>query len=390
MNQKKSRLILLAVPTFVFASICFSDIELDAQTQIVKRPYRVPRRVYWGAYDPYYAVTSRIYAQAEMIRAQSDAAVGYAQARNLNADAYSKELDNWQKEVRVYWDRKIIEEKKKLELGHVKQIARMKYLNDRKWQNSRDWDRLKNHRELSSSQIQSGAALNFLLSRLAGTQLPHKHDANSSLYSNEALEDLRLDDKWFSHIKLKQGALTFFANKQLKTEINLWPYLLRWEEFDSTRNSFEKARSNAVNEAEDKGRVSVANIQKMQHQLMSLSNKLHSSTTVNDWVKKHRRYSQFNTSDRFLRELDREMIRVEKSGDIRPLKGQNGFDPNVDGDHVLGLLCYMNRNGIEFAPAEPGSEFAYHNLFVLMRSMYITVAELDESNKPKNLGELAK
>ncbi len=95
-----------------------------AQEVVVVRPtYRYPRRVHWAVYDPYYAVTSRVYAQAELIRAQGDAAVNFAYARGLNADAYSKELDNWMKELRVYWDRKTVAEQKKLELDHVRQIA---------------------------------------------------------------------------------------------------------------------------------------------------------------------------------------------------------------------------------------------------------------------------
>jgi hypothetical protein len=384
---------LLLLPVLVFTSTLANGIlcqRTDAQTVVAGAPYRIPERVYWGAYDPYYSITARVYAQADLIRAQGDAAIGYATARNLNAEAYSQELDNWQKEVRVYWDRKIIAEQKELELGHVKQIARMKYLNDRKWQNSREWDRLKNHPELSATRIASGSALNFLLSRLAASSLPYKFDSSSSLYSREALNELPLDKDWFRHIKLKQGAFTFNANQPVQKEINFWPYLLRWEEFDVARTAFEKARVVAVAEAESKGQVSVAAIQKMQHELMSLTNKFHSSSSVDQWIKKHRRYSQFVSSDRFLRELDREIVRVEKTGDIRPFRGQNSFDPVSDGDHLIGLLCYINRNGIEFAPADPGSEFAYHNLFVLMRSVYLTVAESDQSIQPKNLGEIAK
>ena len=50
----------------------------------------------------------------------------------------------------------------------------------------------------------------------------------------------------------------------------------------------------------------------------------------------------------------------------------------------------MNRNGVEFGPAKPGSEFAYHQLFVMTRALYLTVAEEDESIQPANLGKLAK
>ncbi|MFK8114940.1 MAG: hypothetical protein AB8B91_22245, partial [Rubripirellula sp.] len=88
-----------------------------------------------------------------------------------------------------------------------------------------------------------------------------------------------------------------------------------------------------------------------------------------------------------LQELDREIFQLEKSGDIRPLRGRSGYDPKTDGDHTVSLLCFMNRSGVEFAPAKPGSEFAYHHLFVLMRGLYLTVAEEDESLQPESVGE---
>lgn len=341
-------------------------------------------------YDPYYTVTSRVYAQAELIRAQGDAEVSFAHARNLNADAYSKELDNWMKELRVYWDRKTVAEQKKLELDHVRQIAKMKYLNDHKWQNSRFWDRLKNHPELSEVRIRNGDALNFMLARLAASSLPYQFDPSTSRFGDEALDQLDLDSQILANLTLKQGPYKFAANQTVEGTINLWPYILRWDEFAASREDFERARLAAVEESDAGSQVSVASIQGMQKALVRLCNDFHGSGKVKDWVKQHHRYAQFYSADRFLQELDRELVQLEKTGNIRPFRGQNGYDPKVDGDHVVSLLCFMNRNGVEFARATPGSEFAYHNMFVLMRGLYLTVAEEDESLKPANLGEMAK
>ncbi|MCA9136110.1 MAG: hypothetical protein KDB00_05110 [Planctomycetales bacterium] len=364
---------------------------VTAQEVVIVDPvYRFPRRLRWAVYDPYYAVTSRIYAQADLIRAQADAAVGYGYARQLHADAYSKELDNWKKELRVYWERKALAEQKKLELQHVRQITQMRYLNDQKWQNSRVWDRLKNHPELSESKIRNGSALNFMLARLAASSLPYQFDADSSRFSAEALGQLDLDSELLSHITLKQGPYKFSADHSVDSTINLWPYLLRWDDFKASRLSFEAARDTVVKESEADGQASVESIRRMEASLLQLSNEYHGSAKVAQWVKERNRYTHFYSGDRFLQELDREILQLEKTGDIRPLRGQSGYDPKTDGDHVVSLLSFMNRNGVEFAPATPGSEFAYHNLFVLMRSLYLTVSEEDESLKPANLGELPK
>jgi hypothetical protein len=364
---------------------------LAAQNVVVVDPvYRYPRRIRWAAYDPYYAVTSRVYAQAALIRAQGDAAVSFAHARNLNAEAYSKELDNWIKELRTYWDRKTVAEQKKLELDNVRQIARMKYLNDHKWQNSRFWDQLKNHSELSDVRIGNGDALNFMLARLAASSLPYQFDLETSRYGEEALQQLDLDESLLTHLTLKQGPFKFSAGETVDGTISLWPYLLRWDEFGTSRTAFEQARVAVAKESEARDQASVASIQRMQMALVTLTNEFHRSSKVATWVKQHHRYAAFYSADRFLQELDREIAQLEKTGDIRPLGGQSRYEPKTDGEHVVSLLCFMNRNGVEFAPAKPGSEFAYHNLFVLLRGLYLTVAEEDASLRPQDLGELAK
>ena len=380
------------IPTFLFGILlCVLELQsASAQVVVVDPVYRYPARLRWSLYDPYYAVTARIYAQADLIRAQGDAAVDFAHARNLHADAYSKELDNWKKELRIYWERKTLAEQKKLELDHVRQIARMKYLNDQKWQNSRLWDRLKNHPELSGPNIRNGSALNFMLARLAASSLPYQFDPATSRYSKEALEQLELPAELLANITLKQGPVKFTANRSVDDTISLWPYLLRWDEFKTTRSAFEAARATVVKESVAGGGASVDSIQSMQSALMKLTKEFHSSAKVAQWVEQRHRFTHFFAGDRFLRELDREIVQLEKTGDIRPLRGQSNYDPASDGNHVVSLLCFMNRNGVEFAPASPGSEFAYHNMFVLMRGLYLTVAEQDESLRPKNLGELSK
>ncbi len=229
-----------------------------------------------------------------------------------------------------------------------------------------------------------------MLARLAASSLPYQFDPKTSRYSEEALDQLDLNSQLLTNITLKQGPFKFTASQTVDGTINLWPYILRWEDFDVSRSAFEEARVAAVKESEAGGQVSVASIQGMQNALVKLCNDFHGSAKVKDWVKQHHRYAPFYSADRFLQELDREIVQLERTGNIRPFRGQNGYDPKVDGDHLVSLLCFMNRNGVEFAAAQPGSEFAYHNLFVLMRGLYLTVAEEDESLQPQNLGELAE
>ncbi|TWT40049.1 hypothetical protein KOR42_50160 [Thalassoglobus neptunius] len=363
-------------------------LSLNTENVFAQRVVVAPRRIGWGYYDPYYSVTNRVYAQATLIRAQGDAAVSYSTARNLNAEAYSKELDNWKKRVRTYWDSKILAERKRMEYEHVKQIKRLKYLNDRKWTNSRIWEQLKNHPELSNAQIKSGRALNFLLDRLTASALPYEFDPATSQFGSEALREVSLSDEWLSNITLKHESLTFKANESGKDSIELWPYLLRWDDFDEERQAYDAARLTVLDESKQAGEVSVENIRKLQDALLRLANEFHRNREVKAWGHENRRYSHFNLADRFLHNLDREILRLEATGDIRPFQGRGGYDPKTDGKHIVSLLTYMNRNGIEFAPAQAGSEWAYYDLFASMRAIYLTVAEQDESTQPKDLSTI--
>ena len=142
-----------------------------------------------------------------------------------------------------------------------------------------------------------------------------------------------------------------------------------------------------VRESEAGGEVDVDSIQQLQNAQMKLAKEFYLSSRVWNWVKLHRRYSQRDDGMRFLAQLDREIKRLQETGDIRPFQGRMGYDPGVHGEHVIALLTFMNRNGIQFAPAKPGSEFAYQNLFVMLRAVYLTVAEDDESIQPEDLSK---
>ena len=75
------------------------------------------------------------------------------------------------------------------------------------------------------------------------------------------------------------------------------------------------------------GQVSVGNIQRIAGNADQADEEFHGSAKVAQWVKQHHRYSQFYSADRFLQGLDREIVQLEKTGNIRPFGGQGGYDP---------------------------------------------------------------
>ncbi|GIX00255.1 MAG: hypothetical protein KatS3mg111_3587 [Pirellulaceae bacterium] len=242
------------------------------------------RPIYLGDYDPYYYLSPRIHAQADLIRAQSVAAVSYAQARVLHAAAYNQELDNWVKEVKAYWERRKINERGKLEKNHIEQIKRLSYLNDHRWKNHRTWERIKHHPELNNYAIKKGTALNFLLARLAVSALPYEFDPQTTIYSAHVLDDLVLDRAWLSDIQLRYGGQTFSATQPADGLYVAWPYLLRWDEFAARRHAYEASRKVMFVAAREAEEIPVAAMRAAEEKLMELSAAYHGSAALKSWV----------------------------------------------------------------------------------------------------------
>ncbi|MCA9050120.1 MAG: hypothetical protein KDA89_15390, partial [Planctomycetaceae bacterium] len=266
----------------------------------------------WAAYDPAVSITSRVRAQAELIRAQGDAAARFAEAaemhasaRLINADAYSAELDNWLKELRTRWNRRIANEEKKLEFNHVRQIAKLRYLNDQKWTNSRTWDRLKNHPEMAEgSAIKHGAALNFLLDRLSvAGALPYGEiNPQAGPYGPDALTQLRIEPELLQHIVLEQDGTTFTAADFSNSSVTYWPFYLLWDDFESSRLEYEAARAVVVKECTEAGAATVDSIKNLQYALGLLTRDFMASVEVRRWAMENKGLTKWNKTRTFLAE----------------------------------------------------------------------------------------
>ena len=369
---------------FVFAIVLLST-RASAQPRPVTNPIGL-RPIPWAWYDPYYAITSRIHAQAELIRAQGDVAVDFAQARVLHAKAVDQELDNWVKQVRGYWDRKIIRENKRLDLEHLSQLRKDQHLDREKYRNSRVWNRLKNHPELT--QISEGKALNFLLQRLSATALAydfvHEGDDADVAY----LPELHLTKSQLHSLNLRQRVsgdkdLVFRADGSSELDLQWWPFLLREKKFARYRVAFEAARDSVFRDVDKTTDLEVAKLQQLETSLGELSRAFY-GVFGPEWMKAadFASFLQFQAAESFLRRLDALVLRLQNTGRIDVFRTRSDDAAELAGDDLVSLLTYMTRNGFDFAAALPGDEPAYHSVFAMMRDLYVAVADNDDSIKP--------
>lgn len=357
------RCLILAGVVVMIAAPAYSQIEPSGR----RYPYY---RSYWNwrdFYGPADAISSRIRAQADLIRNVGAAAVAHAEARSRRADAYRKEIANSVEYARAYWDKKEIYRAAKLRTYTAP-------LDAEKLRNDKTWRRLKDFPELNDATIINGSALNFLLNRLSGVILAAQSDADQNLDSR-----LFLSPEILSKLRVREDlpggkGLIFQVDSGESLEIQRWPFALRDDRFKRPREVFEKARAALA----DASPIDTQTVNDRMKALLEAHDRL--DREFYKYYTKERRtesggrnFGQFLTSKRFLESLVGGMSRMQELGGTVILEDSARFQ----GDNLIALITHMSRRGLEFAPARKGDESAYHETFFLMRDLYRTVEDDD-------------
>jgi hypothetical protein len=329
----------------------------------------------WAAYQsPATPISAEIHATADLVRAYGEATVDDAAAREIRSRAVRQEIENSVEFVRAYWERRSINEAERLK-RYVSPLQRAKK------QNSKTWERLRDHPELNGPAIAEGAALNFLLNRLASSVLAYQLTSTSQSRDLKESDELRLNDEVLHRLRLKRDstdgkAVIFRADEGVTLAIDWWPYALRGEEFVSQRRDYEKARS-AVVLAGRNGKDAHAEIGRLLKAYDQLDAAFRKQNDRESRLKNQAAFRHYTTARQFLQGLAGEVLQFQVAGGARALED----DMRFHGDHLIALLTHMSRNGLEFAPALPGDEAAYRMLFHMMRDVYVAVADDDTSGK---------
>ncbi|MBT4864222.1 MAG: hypothetical protein HON53_03755 [Planctomycetaceae bacterium] len=349
-----------------------------AQRGYAGAPYRRSYGNYYGAVD---ALASRVFAQAEFLRASGEASVNYATARKIRAQAVRLEIENSVLRIEAYWERKAIGEAERFK-------RRTNLLDSKRRQNSKTWDRLKNHPDVNGPAIANGRALNFLLHRLSASILAYEYSREYSGDGDRVAQQLTLPPDKMAGLQLRQHlpngkSLIFTADDPAPLKVDWWPHTLRADELETHRADFAKQREKVVKEARV-GKISNKSLQELNESFMSLSDEFRKQ---NKKSQRHsdgfRSWEQYKQADSFLKSMWGEIGRLQSVGDISFLDGELQFDTDRDGNNLVALLKFMSRNGLDFAPSKPGGENSYHFVFAMMRDLYANVADDDEALKPQ-------
>ena len=148
-----------------------------------------------------------------------------------------------------------------------------------------------------------------------------------------------------------------------------WPVGLRGHECDAARDSFDHARDAVVKDVQAMHEVS----SESQDQLMRAVNGLFVALDAaypHNVLEDSSKFKEYRVAKGFVTSLLAAANRAIDINDPSVFSGGLRFQ----GDSLFALVEHMHRNGLQFAPPEPGGEGIYRTVFTNLRHMYVDLA----------------
>jgi len=330
---------------------------------------------YRSYYGPATAASLEIQAEAQYLRAYGLVQRDLAVARIHHAEAQSLELANAKQALHDHLERREL-----LEAEHNRQIA--KRLKGKRESDQRILERLKNHPELNGGEVKTGVALNFLKNRLSPTVVTFR---SASMGSRAAVEEvaaqLHVTPEIVHGLQVRQNlskgeTFVFRLDEGRPLQVDWWPPALRAPELKEARSQFEDARAKAL-EAQSNAEFDGC-IRKLILRHAVLEEAFLNMQTRATRLKSQQAWVACNDGKAFLQTLSGEIRRMEKLGPGRAKPETLVYQ----GAELPELLAHMVRNGLEFAPAKPGDEPAYEQVFHMLRDLYVAFESVAAQNEP--------
>jgi len=202
----------------------------------------------------------------------------------------------------------------------------------------------------TAAEIQSGKALNILLSELQGLT------SGIELRDLPAVE-LTLDPQALQHINVSQGAGSVGV---LKNGSKLsWPAALSGPEFQDQRAQVSEHVQGAVKQARADGRVDAAAIAQLTSEVEGLRNQLRQNAPSVS-------FAQHVEAKNFLSSLDAAIVGLEQRDVGNYFNGKYSLQAKTAPE----LVKQMTQEGLRFAAAASGDEAAYKALYQNLAGYY--------------------
>lgn len=309
-------------------------------------------------------LSAQIHAEAAYLAARGDLLESAAIARKINAQAVALEIQNSVEYVDAYFRRRELnrqwrakEEPTYLEKEQYRQQVRRRRLEGQ-------------FQDVLKSDLTS--QLNWLLVELSGPSLAYDLVGGKASLADSELNP-KLDLEIVKHVWVSdggpKGSRLVFALSDPKVLQTPWPAVLRHSRFDDPRRRFEAARDTLAGELRGGQEVNQASVDRVLKCIDDLM-----VTCENSYPPEVRKnpadFLDYNSGKRYLRSLLAQVHRFAETNDASILEGKLRFQ----GDRLLDLVQCLDRDGLVFAPPQPGGERAYRSLLGDMRNVWLLVA----------------
>ena len=229
--------------------------------------------------------------------------------------------------------------------------------------------------------------------RLSATALAWDPSDPPADFDSATLAYLTLTPDILHRLQLQQTSgnshFLFRADQGEPLKMDWWPYLLRRDEFKRFRENLVAGRQAVIDDAAD-GEITVAALENLEKASVDLSTEFRErfgrmrqlSGGTESWV-------ECRDARLFLQSIDLEIARLQRTGDATSFDRSLRFAPDSSESRLPALVAFMARNGLKFAPPQPGEEAAYFTTFQLLRDFYLAYDDNDDGIKDPKAGRPA-
>ena len=369
---------MLRLPTFVIVYLCFVPTSfaqvVPVPPTIVVTDDPLARRIE--------AASRVVTAQGDFLRAigenrllRAEAQRSLAEARVRVAQAVDLELDNWKKEVYIYFERREGNMLGKMRLRELADVRSDQTLELRDKHARRRYEYLNRH---TGNGVGSHANLNFLLDLFVGTSLGYGVQLEDLVDSTVDRSRWDLTPEMMRQLRVRtpssRGDYIEFSLNQPEVLAMHWPIFFQQDHFAQYRESVHALNRELTTADNPQRQIEIIN--QLGEGFLFLSRGFFE--TFGPHVDRRRwsteEYQQYLRAEEFLAQKNRE-LRLLRENPESGLRASRTFDPNRHGKDVGTLIAWMNGSGLKFAKPRTGDEQAYIQTFNIMRELYALLGE---------------
>ncbi len=331
---------------------------------------------------PVFGISESITAWGDFLRADGERYRDYAEGDLLIAEAQtqweeaiSRRLDNLRKYTETYYDRRLIRERKLMDIMDAREDHRRLQSDQQQYARQRVVRRLMNDR--NPSEIASGAGLNRTLGEFARTPLSSGISPGDSIAA-QINERLQIAPDLYDDVRVTVGSGARFAislGQPVPLDDYWWPDQLYIPSYSWERAKIVELLQTARSISQGGDRVSPELADGLSDTVMGLAERFRADNPE----QLRQRFDQdarqrYLVADQFLTRMLHQTRSLRDSGRYDSLGvSTSQFSPHREGRDAYSLVDWMLSNGVQFAPAPPGRQASYLRLFNHLTQLLVMV-----------------